>query len=104
MGSDRQAYWGDNAQVFAYHSKSQHPDPAWMCLTQEFHNPFLQDQVILFGSMFTTRWFAFFSHLPEEHDSFLLFDKVICLYIELAFICLSNSHWIHSRKWRVTTF
>jgi len=30
--------------------------------------------------------------------------KVIFLHFEFAFICLSNSHWIHSGKWGVTTF
>jgi len=50
------------AQVFSSIASYQHPDPAWMWITQESHIPsFLQDQVILFGSMFASRWFALFS-------------------------------------------
>jgi len=39
-----------------------HPDPAWMWITQESHIYFVQVQVILFESIFASRWFALFSH------------------------------------------
>jgi len=45
-----------------------------------------------------------FFHLPEEHDSLFYLAKVISLHIEFAFICSSNSHWICSGKWEMTTF
>jgi len=61
MGSDS-IHETHFAKSFSSIASSLHPDPAWMWITQESHIPsFLQDQVILFGSMFASRWFALFS-------------------------------------------
>jgi len=77
------------------YSESLHPDPAGMWITQEFNILFSTRSSYLIWMYMCFQMICFF-HLLEDSILFFYLPKVIPLYIEFAFICLSNSHWIHS--------
>jgi len=66
---------------------------------------FLRVQIILFGSMHASRWFALSLTCLKNLILFFCLAKVIRLHINLfCFIRLHDSHWNLSGKWGVTTF
>jgi len=82
----------------------QHPDPAWIWITK---NPTVQ--ISTWSSHLIWKYVCFqmvcsFLTCLKNLIHFFYLAKLICLHIEFALICLSNSYWINSGKLGVTPF